>query len=435
SGQAGKAASGGTIRNIASRAVSVTGDAAVTLENMLFQKNATTNAAPGLDCAKLHLAESPKCSAVVHLTGATATLANVTIDGSSQVAIHGDRIRGLALTNVDLGGAGDEAGESAIQLRHPLGEIAITGSRIRASASRHISMFTREGQSALTLRDSKFSGTKKPHGQQGVLVDAGGNANVTVRVTGSSFEDHDSFALHVLGSDTARVAVTVEKSTFARQQGAIALQTGNSAALQYRIDQNVVTYARAPAINVNASGVASGTITGNTIGESGKPGSGARCGGCAGIALHAPKAGRFEADVTGNTIQQVDGSAIYASGGGVATMRLVLARNTIREPFGDAPLSAIMLDAATSAKDTLRLCADVLDNAISGAWDPQGERAAILMMLNSTAMRVSLPGFTGRDADAAALYLRTRNRNAAARVFTADPNVNVFEVAATCATK
>ena len=435
----------GTIRNTSSRGVSASGAVTVTLSNMLLQKNATANATAGRDCARTHEEASPRCSAAVHLTGAAATLTHVTIDGSGQLGIFGDRTTALTLSDCEIGGAGDEAGESAIVLRHPRGITSLAKCRIRGSAGRHLSIYTAEvngtldihdssftsnkgKHGALDIHDSSFTSNKGKHGEQGVIVEARGKVRYDITIDATTFADLVSHALHVVAAGSANVGVDVSASTFTRTASAIAIMSSDSASLRYRLTGNVITYAASAAIVVNANvsgSSATGTIADNRIGESGKPGSGAPCT-CSGVMLTAQRGARFTAQVSGNTIQQVGGSAIQASGRGVSEMQLTISRNKLREPFGAAPLNAIYLEAGVLAADSARVCADVSSNTISGAWDPAGIQAAIMLVTGGPASRLGLAGVpAGRTIDAAAPLLAAKNGNAPTKTLLADPAAKV----------
>jgi hypothetical protein len=428
----------GTISGTSARGISVLRAANVSVANVTLRGNATANASKGTDCGRVSGAEAPRCNAAIWFTASTLALENVVVDGSGQAGIFGDEVRGLTMKNVQIGGAGDESGEHGLQLRHLSGAVVIDGCRFRESAARQLAISTAsESRARIEIRRSDFAGMKKaPFAQQGAVIETAEKGELEIVVDETIFRDHLSNALHVIAAGEATVNVAVTRSKFSRNAGAIVLVASRAVGLRFRIADNQVTESRAAAINIHADttgGVVTGSITGNTVGVSGKPGSGARCGTCHGISLNTLRGGLMDVTVENNTIQQVDGAGLSAGARGVAELRLIAKRNTIREPFGDAPASAILLDVGVLPEDSPRVCADLEANVIRGNWDPTGERAGVLVAVTGGS-RIGFAGYSGSatDAAAAARQLSSRNGGVAVKIFPADPAAPSLTSATTC---
>jgi hypothetical protein len=154
---------------------------------------------------------------------------------------------------------------------------------------------------------------------------------------------------------------------------------------------------------------------GNMIGQDGVADSGTRCAGCAGIAVDSRGIGSMTVDLVGNTIQNVDGSAIVVAAGEAAS-KAVNARitgNLIRQPGPSAIASrvaiAIYNGFASGATDAgcmaLRLGGAVIPaawpsttanaaNRIMGVWDTLVFGTEVRLTQEQSTI-VRLPGLVG----------------------------------------
>lgn len=409
---------GGSVRNVGARGVSIVRSSGVTLQALTMAKNGGgSTASPS--CGSLGEEKELRCDAAVYLEDATdVTLKDLRIDGGGHAGIAGDRVTNLTLDGVSIADAGNETGEHGIQLREMHGRAVIFNTTVKDSAARQLFVANRAGEGTLEIRKSRFDGGPPPHGGQGILVRAGGDAKLSVAVDDSDFVEHFSDGIQVIAEGKSQVVLAVNGSRFDRVNSAVNLAADRDARLEYRVTSNSIAGAGASAIHVGATlsgGESTGTVSGNTIGRNGVAGSGARCGGCSGITINAGRAGSSEVTVAGNTIQQVDGFGIRVQGTAAARLRAAIRGNTIRQPHGAEVLNAIQIQAGSRPADTARLCVDLRENSISGAWDPQGGVAIALTNKGSSA--ISVAGYQGDGADAAAVakLLATRNNGAAVR--------------------
>lgn len=410
---------GGTLRNYAERGISITRATGVSLQAVSITKSAADAKIHPL-CSDLGESKEVGCHAAVYLQEASdVTLKDVRIDGSGQAGIFGDRVTNLTLDQLTISGAGDEIGEHGIAIRNLLGKSVFFGVTITDSAARQIFIANREGEGTLEIRKSRLDGGPPPHGGQGLLVQLGGKAKLSVVVDDSDLVEHFSDAVHALAQDQSELDLVVNGNRVDRSNSAVNLVVDRDARLQYRITNNVITNSASTAINMTASlagGASNGTIADNIIGKSGVANSGAKCSSCGGIRVAGSRGGSSSLTVRSNTIQQVPGFGIRVQTAGTAALRAAITGNTIRQPQGSGVMNAISIQSGTRPADTAQLCIDVSGNTIAGAWDPQGGGAAITLT-NKGSAAVSIAGSTGgSDAEALSSYLRTRNNGAATTV-------------------
>ncbi|HEY0156893.1 MAG TPA: right-handed parallel beta-helix repeat-containing protein [Thermoanaerobaculia bacterium] len=409
---------GGTVRNVGARGISIVRSSGVTLQDVTLEKTGgRSTSSPS--CGSLGEEKELRCDAAIYLEEASGiTLKDVQVNGGGHPAIAGDRVTDLTIDGARITGAGNETGEHGIQLRELHGRSVIFNSTIKDSAARQLFVANRAGEGTLEIRKSRFDGGPPPHGGQGILLRIGGEAKLSVAIDDSDFIEHFSDGIQAIAEGKARLTLVVNASRFDRVNSAVNLAADRDGRLDYRVTANGITGAGASAIHVGATltgGTAIGTISGNTIGRSGVAGSGARCGGCSGITVNAARAGSSEVTISGNTIQQVDGFGIRVQGTAAAQLRASIRGNTIRQPHGADVLQAINVQAGGRPADTAKLCVDLQENKISGAWDPPGGMAISLTNKGSAAIAVA--GYKGDGADAAAVarLLAARNNGATAR--------------------
>jgi hypothetical protein len=420
SGSAATAGSGGTIRGIRHRGIVLVDAANVTLRNMTLERASSVN---GTNCGRPAASgEHLRCNGAVYMKDAeNVELDGLRLQGAAQNGIHGDTIRGFALTNSELSGAGDEIDEAGVLLRNVAGKVRFDDVRIRESAARQIEIVNDTGEAAIDVSRSTIGSGRKSTGQQGILITAGGDSRVRLTVVGSTIANNASTALHVIAAGTAMVDASVSGTQFRDNGSALLLMTTDSAKLALRIEDNTISGNSTSAVTVTGLSREgwSGTIARNVIGVTGKAGSGASCGGgCSGIMLTGGGRGTSSAAVTGNTLQQVD-SAIRTRSGDSGTLNVRITGNIIRErAAGSSP--AIVVQAGMRPKDSARICAEVggtreLANVVSGDWGTSAAGAAIQFLHRFPSTLMSIAGYAGDPAASAnvAKFVAGRNRGAA----------------------
>jgi hypothetical protein len=379
----------------------------------------------------------------VTTTGSTGIVGT----GSGSLAFNGGSVSTtngavVNLTNLTLGGSGLTAvnatnAVNGIVLSNTPGTFAVTGTG-GAGSGGTISAMSGVGVSAtnaggVTLQSMNINNS----GAQGVVVSSAVPTASSLNVQGSSFSGNFSTAVQTLNSAAGAMAVTVNSTTFTNNAASIAIQT-TAGPIDVNITNNISTFNTGIAITVNrtaASGQAGeATITGNTIGASGVPNSGAVCGGgCGGIQVIALGANTFNTLIDNNIVRQFDAVGIRVRGSnGSGAMNATITNNTIDEPVAGA-LNGINVQSGAVAADTNATCAGITGNTVTGAFSAQ---IRVVNNPTSAGTTFSLPGYAGSGTDliAVANYLIATNNittATAARKTTVPPNQ--FSGGAACA--
>jgi hypothetical protein len=440
------AGSGGTVQNATQRGASLTSAANVTLKNMNFTNNATTQTVSGVTCgSNLVTSDNLACVASIYLQNTTnSAFDGVVVDGSSQIGINGNGVNGFSLTNSEVKNAGNEAFESGLLFQNLSGTVTLTNANIHNNASRQMFVENLAGSMTMSVSGSSLSNSSAATGQQGLLVDLVNSASAIVNVSSSTFSNNgagNGNAVQINGANSATLNVTIIGSSFQTNAAGIVLAAVGAANLTYDINNNPVFTGNAlQAINifqgVPSTGTVSGKITNNVIGTTGVPGSACQVlsSNCHGIDMIGSGNGTFAATVSGNQIRQVGGFGIAGRANTVAeVMNLKISANTIAEPFGLSPLNAIFVQSGSVGTATTSVCADIIGNSIAGIWDPSASNTAIRVRNRFAGTQFRLPGYAGagNDTTAVAAFLSGQNGGASA---SATINANIFGGGAACPT-
>jgi hypothetical protein len=417
---------GGVIRNLTRRGISIEQSQGVTIRNVRFTNVPSANGAAAQICGSpAATGEHLQCGAAVHLHEAEEiALQDVQIEKSAQLAINGDTVRNLSLTNVEIRGTGNELNEHGLQLRNVSGELKLAGCRIEGSTSRQFHLVQDAGEAAVDIAGSAFGGSAPPNGGQGILIDARADARLRVAIHGSTFQSNFSNAVQLAAGGHADVRIDVLDSTFRKNAAAVSLAAAGASSLVYRIEGNTIEGSASTALNVHSStsGTTHGDVAKNVIGVHGRNGSGAVCGGgCNGISVSSIGRGVASAVIAGNTIQQVDGGGIQARAGGDGSLAVRIAGNIVREPAGADTVQAIAVMAGMKRSDSAAVCVEVggpgeLANTVSGAWNTAGGGTSIALMKLFDRATLSIADYAGAPANTSGLAKFVAGRNHAGAV-------------------
>ncbi|HEY3052840.1 MAG TPA: Ig-like domain-containing protein [Thermoanaerobaculia bacterium] len=438
------AGSGGTIQNMTARGAVFFNATNLTLKNMNFVNASTTQTVSGTLCGgNLVSGDNLQCNAAIYLSNVTnAAFDRILVDGSVQVGINGNGVSGFSLTNSEVRNAGNESFESGLLFQNLSGTCAITNSNIHNNAARQFYAESLSGALTLSVSGSTFSNSVSPNGQQGLLLVLDNGASATVDVQSSTFASNGSGnanGLQMNGNNSATLDVTIAGSTFQSNAAGINLVVGSAASLTYAIHDNPVFTGNAlQAINVAklspSTGTVSGTITNNTIGTALVVGSACNLSiACNGIDLRPTGGGSYAVTVSGNTIHGVGNFGINVSAtNGNGTLNAKVSSNTIGTP-GPFSANAIFSQSGATSTDTTSVCADIINNVISGVWDALGSASQIRVRNRFAGTTFRLPGFPGpgNSTAAVAAFLSGQNGGASA---SATINGNTFGGGAACAT-
>jgi hypothetical protein len=426
--------SAGTIRNTAGHAIDIDGAQNVTIRDTNLIDDAGRNGVSAGTCAgNVRLAQIALCNAPLFLQNATnVTLEKVVVSGSAQLGIGAENVSGLRMTDVEVKNAGNEPDESGVVLRNAGGDVVITSCRFHDSAGRELHIVNTKADAHVRVDHCTFA-----HGDsmlaQALIAEVTGNASLTLDVTGSTINGGGGNGLHATATESGKLVLHVDSSTFDRAAGAILAAASGTATLDFSITGNKVRRSALSAINVSSTGTGEvhGTIARNEISGADR---GASCGGCGGIVLMSSMGGRMSASADSNTIAQLEGPAIRATALGKSDLRIAVSGNTIREPLPAADAAAIQVQSGGTKTDTAAVCADVHDNTITGTWSPETAPVVLWNRFPGTTFKVA--GYTGagKSAAAVATYAGRNNRVRAEAKLTNDPAGNAFAGGDRCVT-
>lgn len=253
-------------------------------------------------------------------------------------------------------------------------------------------------------------------GQQGVLVsNTAATPSSTVDVQNSSFTGNFSNGVQTSQNGAGLMTITVSGNTFTNNTSAVVTQTLSGGSMKVKIQNNVTTFNTSTAFTVNRSsgnGTVEATITGNVVGASGVPGSGAACGGgCGGINIAAQGSNTFQLLIDGNTIRQFDSIGIRVRAvSGSSMLNATITNNLVEEPVAGAAFGINVISGQLSA-DTTAVCAHIAGNTITGAYT-----FGIRVQNISAGSTFSLPGYAGLGTDTTAVANFIQSQNTVATV-------------------
>lgn len=376
----------------------------------------------------------------------TAGATGVSSDTTGTVAFNGGSVSStngvaISVTGSTLGGSGlisvsASAAANGIVLSNTLGTLTVNGTGVAGSGG---TITGTSGQGVLATNAAGLSlnwMSIDNSGLQGVLVNNSLATPSSVTVANSSFTGNFSNAVQTLSNGAGLLTVTIDANTFTTNNAAVVVQTTNGG-MTVKVTNNVTNFNTSNAINVvrssGATGVVEATITGNTIGTSGVPGSGASCGGgCSGIQVTSAGTNAFRLLVSNNDIREVEANGIRVfANSGSSSLAATITNNILAEPVPFA-LAGIHVQSGSTSTDTTSVCAHIAGNTISGGWDPD-----IFVRNFAGGSTFSLPGYAGlgTDTTAVANFLLAQNTatTAIAQRRTTAPT-NMFTGGAPCPT-
>jgi len=426
---------GGTIQGSSLRGAEFTNAANVTLKNMYFKGDGTTNS--GATCfGDVNAGSNLTCNAALYLSSASAaTLDRLYLDGtggSADMGLNGNAVNGLTMSNTEIANFGGST-KTAMLFQNLTGTVGVTAAKVHNNNGAHNVFITNNtGTANITFTNPVIQTSTGV--TDGVQVDsylAGTTLNITA--TGVTINNVPGNGVSFQASSGSTMTAILSGGTVTGTNGILMQSTGNNTSFTYTVTgltavtthafgSNAITAGKANGIN----GTVNGTITNNTI-------TSALCGGgCNGITIGSFGAsGTSVVNVSGNNISGVDASAIAATAGqGSSSLNVTIQSNTIHDPDPDNFSYAIDLIAGTSSGDAPCFFANLGDmstthtvpanrNLITGLWQSGGNPIEAGIFNNSSFKLLNLPA-TG-DA-AAALWITASNTATGADTFHLGPN-------------
>ena len=426
---------GGTIQGSSLRGAELTNAANVTLKNMYFKGDGTTNS--GATCFDdVNAGSNLTCNAALYLSSASAaTLDRLYLDGtggSADMGLNGNAVNGLTMSNSEIANFGGST-KTAMLFQNLTGTVGVTAAKIHNNNGAHNVFITNNtGTANITFTNPIIQTSSGV--TDGIQVDsylAGTTLNVTA--TGVTINNVPGNGVSAQANSGSTMTAILSGGTVTGTNGILMQSAGNNTSFTYTVTgltsvtthafgSNAITAGKANGIN----GTVNGTITNNTI-------TSALCGGgCNGITIASfGTSGTSVVNVSGNNISGVDASAIAATAGqGSNSLNLTVQGNTIHDPDADNFSYAIDLIAGTSSGDAPCFFANVGDmstthtvpanrNLITGSWQSGGNPIEAGIFNNSSFKLLNLPA---PGDTAAALWITASNTATGADTFHLGPN-------------
>ncbi|HEX6041125.1 Ig-like domain-containing protein [Longimicrobium sp.] len=364
-------------------------------------------------------------------------LSSMSIQGNQGSGIAGASVDGFALNgSVVLNNADDAAADEAgIRFDNLSGVSSISGSEIAGSIEDNVRVVNTAGVLTLsvtgtTIRDNSAGAA----GQDGLRLLAGGNAQMTVNVSGSDILRNRAIGISSATEGAGVLHVTVTGGSLRNNNVGVSFAHGSSGALTFNVlNIPVITGQTASPINVNrlatasAGSTFSGTISGNVIGTAGVTNSGATAGPGVRVVSNGVS-GAVTVAVTGNTIREVNnrGIDVLARDGG-STINATIRDNNVVLTAASA-LEAIRVDAGALSSDAVKVCADIRGNT---ATTPSLSGIRVRQRFAGTTFQ--LAGYAGAPTDNAAVAAFLASNNTASATL-ADNGGPGFVGVASCPT-
>jgi VCBS repeat-containing protein len=425
---------GGTIQASSLRGAEFTNAANVTLKNMYFKGDGTTNS--GATCVdNVSAGSNVTCNAALYLSSASAAaLDRLYLDGtgSLDMGLNGNAVSGLTMSNTEIANFGNST-KTAMLFQNLTGTVGVTAANIHNNNGTHNVFITNNTGTANITFTNPVVQTSAGF-SDGIQVDSylsGTTLNITA--TGVTINNVPGNGVSFQASSGSAMTAILSGGTVTGTNGILMQSAGNNTSFTYTVTgltavtthafgSNAITAGKANGTN----GTVNGTITNNTI-------TSALCGGgCNGITIASfGTSGTSVVNVSGNNISGVDASAIAATAGqGSSSLNVTIQGNTIHDPDPDNFSYAIDLIAGTQSGDAPCFFANVGDmstthtvpanrNLITGLWQSGGNPIEAGIFNNSTFKLLNLVG-TGDTA--AALWIAASNTGGAADTFHLGPN-------------
>ena len=454
--------SGGTIQNTTGRGAEFISTGSISLSNMNFTGNGTTQTVPGSDATcggNLRTGNNLGCVANIHLQSLNGvTLTNLNVTNGGQMGINGNSVANFSLSNSNVTGNGNESFENGLTFQNLTGTCSITNSMIKNNAAYQIDVTNIASNTTLTLG---ITGTRTnavypavdtstteigkdvqtdTFTNQSLLldsVDTAANVNMTLNVTGVVFKNSmpgNSMLLNpIAGSGT--FGGTTTNTSFHNTAGGVIIQAQNGMSGTYNVTNSEFNRVNLQSILYGAanpySGALQGTVSGNHIGEDTTNSAGAGCepnpGNCNGIQVNfIGGSGSISTRIENNRIQQVSGNAIQVGANGTASpaVNVNIVNNTIQNPAG-LVARGISTNMGASAGANVQGCLGITGNSITGTYEDPGVGVQLRIVTNVRFSSVHrLPGYAGSATSvgdpatgATAAFLNTNN-TAGGQVFT-----------------
>ncbi len=354
-------------------------------------------------------------------------------------AIRGFSVQGFTLDNSVINGVNgnnDGADEAVIRFDNLTVSGLIEDSTIQGGVETNIRVINNTGTlNALVIQNSTIRSNSTTTGGDGIFARAQTGATMTVKVLNCIMNAHRDDHIQTDAENSGVLTTVITGNTLTSNGtvgappqastlgGQITVSGGAafSSTSTFNISNNIITGAVPAPITVGvssttstASGLLSGTISGNQLGQAGSANSGSST--SDGLSVIVNGASTINATITNNQIRQFNNIGMqFIKRDGSGSMNLTVTGNTVAEPVSPNALQGILVTSgATSGPpaDSGTVCADIggagaLVNTVTGP-NFGGDLIRVRQRFSTF---VRLPGYGGgaTDTTAVANYLIGRN--------------------------
>lgn len=251
---------------------------------------------------------------------ANVSLASVRILNQGGSGIHAEGVAGLTLASSTLSNNGNtfDGTEANLWLNNPSGTVAIGDTTLQDSPEDQVRIAATTGTATVTFTNTTIGRTAAPNdGGNGLTLLPGGNASLTVNVTGSTFAYNYGAAILSGGDAAAAQGVTISASEFRDNYIGIDLAHGGTGAFTFDVAGNTLLRHEVEPLRIGTSDTTTtatqvtGRVRNNVVGN-GVADSGSALG--RGLSMDFRGGADAIVAVTGNTIRNTDYEGVYIQG-------------------------------------------------------------------------------------------------------------------------
>jgi VCBS repeat-containing protein len=362
-------------------------------------------------------------SGIVLDTAAGVSIANVSVISTGSYAIVAANVAGFALEESTV--TGSSSADAALAFTELTGTASFLGNSLAGSGGDVVRIVTTAGSLDLTMADganeAEIGLNDASSGDDGMIIETGGTASLTLTIDGVDFHGAVSDLLAVVASGSSTQDLTIVNSNFVNTHAGttaggggvlLAASAGSNVTVDYVFADNVLQGADGNAVSAiysQDSGDVRGYIAGNVIGlDDGLGGFEGSAGGGAGIFVALDRAAgqagsaTHSVNIVDNEIRDiafgVAGIHLVSNGGGAGSgsvLEATLTGNTVEElgEFAFAAFYAIVGGGAGSG-DFAQLGLDLDGNTLDASGALFGGNAVYLDQI-STDAHYYVPGYAG----------------------------------------
>ncbi|MEA2416664.1 MAG: hypothetical protein QOI58_3321 [Thermoanaerobaculia bacterium] len=435
---------GGTIQGSSLRGAEFTNAANVTLNNMYFKGNGTTNSG-GTCIDNVNSGSNVPCNAAVYLSGTSAaSLTRLYLDGtgSADMGLNGNGVNGLTMTNVEIANFTANQKDAAV-FQNLTGTVTVNGLNEHNNALAHNFMITNNtGTANITftspvIQNSPLALSGNADGINAQAYGLGTTLNITA--TGVTLNNLAGNSVDWAPNNGAHMTAVLNGGASTLTAGIFMTSTGNNSQMNYTINgltvttnatgSNAITVGRGSLSPGGVNSTETGSVTNNniTVGS-------ANCSTCFGISINSfSQSGLSTTTVTGNTIAGNVYEAINViAAAGANSMNLTIQNNSMSttQTLGNAGY-AIDVTSGGFGSDTNCLFLNLGDmsplhtvpanrNTITGVnWDFGGNQISLVIFDNA---QLKLSNYTGSTDAQAATWVTLSNTTTGTDAFAVGTN-------------